>query len=71
MLRPSARVVTAPPTPAAPPTCTDSVKNQTESDVDCGGSCTPCSDGKECSAGTDCISNVCDNGLCVAATCTD
>jgi hypothetical protein len=64
-------------------TCSDSVKNGTETDVDCGGTCTTkCADGKGCTAGTDCQSKVCnavDGGLlpdggaatCVAATCTD
>jgi hypothetical protein len=48
-------------------TCTDSVKNNAETDVDCGGSsCPKCSNGKLCSAASDCSSNVCSSGTCVA-----
>ena len=35
-----------------PPTCTDGIKNGTETGVDCGGSCQPCSD-SACPAGQD------------------
>src|SRR5262249_10296867 len=31
--------------------CTDSLKDSTESDVDCGGGCVPCADGKGCTKG--------------------
>ena len=34
--------------PISTPTCTDGVKNGTETDVDCGGACSPCADGKAC-----------------------
>ncbi|MBR4984600.1 MAG: hypothetical protein IKY83_02525 [Proteobacteria bacterium] len=45
--------------------CTDTSKNGTETDVDCGGSnCPACQDGKACIANTDCISNNCDGGTC-------
>jgi hypothetical protein len=54
------------------PTCTDSRKNDGESDVDCGGpTCGPCLDGKECHAHADCISQVCFTGVCQAPTCMD
>jgi hypothetical protein len=59
------------PAPDAAPTCTDGVKNGTESDVDCGGSCEACVDGKFCSAGADCASTLCNNGTCVSPTCVD
>ena len=43
----------------APATCTDGLKNPTETDVDCGGVCSKCKDGKGCAVGTDCNSGVC------------
>ena len=51
--------------------CTDGVKNGTETDVDCGGSCPPCAPGKHCGAAADCASLVCSMGACLAATCMD
>ncbi|HET9960184.1 MAG TPA: carbohydrate binding domain-containing protein [Polyangiaceae bacterium] len=45
-----------------PPSCQDDVKNQDESDIDCGGVCSPdqaCPNGKKCVKGTDCESLVC------------
>jgi len=42
------------------PTCNDSIKNQDETDIDCGGSiCPQCEDGKICKTDNDCI-NKCD-----------
>lgn len=50
---------------AAAPTCTDSRKNGTESDIDCGGStCQKCGNDKACTGPTDCAS-----GSCVANQC--
>ena len=44
------------------PTCFDNVKNQFESDVDCGGSCrTNCTGGQSCNNNSDCASNVCED----------
>lgn len=53
--------------------CEDQKVSGTESDVDCGGSCTAnCANGKQCGAGGDCSSGVCSaSGVCVATTCTD
>ncbi|MBK9261025.1 MAG: hypothetical protein IPM54_14610 [Polyangiaceae bacterium] len=53
--------------------CGDMVQNGTESDVDCGGMCGGCDDGKMCMIGTDCTSMVCDAGTmtCAAPTCDD
>jgi hypothetical protein len=45
--------------------CVDSVKNGTETDTDCGGSCPACVDGKACTKKSDCSSNQCVTGLCV------
>ena len=51
---------------ATPPaSCTDSIKNQDETDIDCGGSkCSKCSNSKKCLAASDCQSSNCVNGLC-------
>ncbi len=56
----------------APPSCTDGVKNENETDVDCGGStCPPCAAGKGCLVAGDCGSGVCTDGVCQAPTCSD
>ena len=47
------------------------VKNQSESDVDCGGICGKCVAGKACGAPADCIDGVCTGGVCQAAACND
>ncbi len=47
------------------PTCSDGIKNQDESDVDCGGICgRTCMTGKRCITSADCTSSLCNNGLC-------
>lgn len=48
-------------------TCVDGIKNGPETDVDCGGPCIPCADGKACQAGFDCLSGLCNNGVCAPA----
>jgi hypothetical protein len=48
--------------PGATARCDDGVRNGTESDVDCGGSCSPCVDGRVCVSGSDCISQTCSAG---------
>ncbi len=55
----------------AAPTCTDTVKNGAESDLDCGGATcgATCTAGKVCGGNTDCAANRCDGGTC--RTCTD
>jgi len=61
----SALTVGASGTTAA--TCTDGIKNQGESDVDCGiTACSKCVTGKICTVGTNCASGVCTGGLCAA-----
>jgi hypothetical protein len=52
-------------------TCFNLVLDGTETDVDCGGSCPPCQNGKLCTANTDCVSNVCSLGICAPPTCVD
>ncbi len=46
------------------PSCSDNMKNQDETDRDCGGSCTPCETGKSCLRNPDCISGNCENNIC-------
>lgn len=54
------------------PTCTDGVKNQDETDKDCGGgTCPPCKVGEGCIVGPDCETNACVGGTCVAPDCAD
>ncbi|MBI4703902.1 MAG: hypothetical protein HY744_22565 [Deltaproteobacteria bacterium] len=50
-------------------TCSDFSKNGSETDVDCGGECAPCMNGKHCLAPEDCESKFCDlekTGSCAA-----
>lgn len=52
--------------------CDDDMKNQDETDTDCGGQvCDPCPPGKACINPTDCSSGVCASGLCNGPTCND
>ena len=44
--------------------CGDGVKNQDETDVDCGGSCTKCPTGKDCKVAGDCTSDICTSNIC-------
>ena len=57
--------------PDAAPSCTDGKKNGMESDVDCGGMCDGCADGKFCVAGPDCENGICNTGNCAAPSCSD
>lgn len=47
-------------------TCSNGQKDGTETDVDCGGSCSTCTVGKACSIGSDCQSSTCTGGVCTA-----
>ncbi len=53
------------------PTCNDNIKNQDETDIDCGGPCRKCGAGKHCVSDADCLSNYCYNGVCKTPTCRD
>ena len=47
------------------PTCSDGLKNGSETDIDCGGTCGPCENGKTCASLTDCQSGRCaPGGIC-------
>ncbi len=66
-----------PPAPkvcAKPPACGDTIWNQDETDLDCGGSCSAkCDDGLRCKLGNDCSSGVCPSKTlrCAVPTCND
>ncbi len=45
------------------PSCTDGVKNGTETDKDCGGSCSGCALGKTCAVNADCAQGTCQAGV--------
>jgi hypothetical protein len=53
--------------------CTNGVKDATEVDVDCGGTCGACEVGKACRTATDCASGACNSTskVCVASLCED
>ncbi len=51
--------------------CDDGDLNGDESDVDCGGGCTPCEVGETCTADTDCALELCRDNLCAAVVCGD
>ncbi len=44
--------------------CTNGIKDSDESDIDCGGRCSPCSNGMNCSQNADCASFYCLNSTC-------
>ena len=48
------------------PSCTDHVQNGHETDVDCGGSCTPCAVGRSCTVTSDCAAGTCESQQCLA-----
>ena len=55
------------------PTCEDSLHNGAETDVDCGGPCSPCGEGLSCATDADCESGTCkvndpDGPSCTAPT---
>ena len=50
--------------PSEPAHCSDGTKNNNETDVDCGGECGPCVEGKFCAVSTDCVSGQCAGNMC-------
>jgi hypothetical protein len=62
------------PTGPTGPTCSDSIRNGSETDVDCGGTCPRCANGKVCGNRNDCATAFCAGGACQdceAANCPD
>jgi hypothetical protein len=57
----------------APNACADGVQGVGESDIDCGGPCPPCANGKGCTVAGDCQSHVCNQVTkkCAASDCQD
>ncbi|MDC0739903.1 hypothetical protein [Polyangium mundeleinium] len=54
-----------------PATCSDTIENGDETDVDCGGSCVAnCGPGAGCVVDDDCVGGLCEAGTC-APTCKD
>jgi hypothetical protein len=54
----------------APASCSNSVSDPGETDVDCGGpNCPQCAAGKNCSVASDCLSGVCSSGVCQTTVC--
>jgi len=53
--------------------CSDGQQGGTETDVDCGGSCSACNVGQSCAAAADCVTMICNAGThkCVATQCED
>ena len=51
------------------PTCDDQAQNQDETDVDCGGSCSPCLEGQMCLLPGDCVTGTCEAGVCAPMGC--
>lgn len=51
----------------AAPSCDDGIVSGEESDLDCGGDCEPCEEGKLCTDPADCVTVSCYDGTCVAA----
>lgn len=52
--------------------CTNGILDGDETDVDCGGNCPPCADGKKCIKNSDCYSDYCNPlGICSVPTCFD
>ena len=55
-----------------PDYCSDRIKNEDETDVDCGGSCPPCAlPGKDCNEDKDCDNAKCFNSTCQNPGCSD
>ena len=52
-------------------TCNNNKKDGSETDVDCGGTCQPCDNDKNCTQGSDCRSGVCNADKCLAVVMFD
>ncbi len=56
-----------------PSHCSDSIQNEEETDIDCGGSCVGCTENATCKVNSDCTTGFCNPATkrCKAETCTD
>ena len=56
----------------AAPSCSDKLRNGSETDLDCGGpDCPRCADGQNCYGNNDCQSMICAGGSCTKPSCDD
>jgi hypothetical protein len=53
------------------PLCTDRIHNGEETDIDCGGTCGPCSIGDSCSKDSECDESTCEHGTCTPFPCVN
>ncbi len=51
--------------------CSNQERDGGETDVDCGGVCKPCANGKICEVNGDCLDRSCIEGMCQPESCTD
>jgi hypothetical protein len=51
--------------------CGNGERDGGETDVDCGGVCQPCENGRDCSVDEDCLSETCNDDTCQLETCID
>ena len=51
---------------ACPSHCMNHVQDPSETDIDCGGDCSPCALGSHCAVTADCQTGTCDGGTCRA-----
>jgi hypothetical protein len=58
-----------PSSDASLPLCENGRLDPGESDIDCGGCCTPCPVSRRCGDARDCVSDECTGGICVAPSC--
>jgi len=54
-----------------PPACTDIAVNGDETDLNCGGKCSPCAQGQHCKLDADCSTKKCAAGVCESSVCED
>jgi len=54
-----------------PEPCKDGDLTQGETDIDCGGQCDGCAEGKKCGVNQDCATNYCQDNICKTASCED
>ena len=51
--------------------CSNSISDEGETGIDCGGTCPGCPAGATCSVNNDCLGNQCVDSVCQDASCTD
>jgi hypothetical protein len=56
---------------ALPSHCSDGSQDFDETDLDCGGDCAPCADGRHCKIDGDCVNQLCRDALCRPPTCAN